>query len=152
MFPAQRGCGTALQTPKGSLQGQPLEGRKDAASHLFTPQCVFQYKVRKSGNFVLTTQTQTPKLWTGVSSRQWVGAEVHAEVASYMPRGIKTQCYQNYMSQKLKENILWLPPVLNPTLRKVAQHKLSDDKMQQGLFLSLFVPLKQHLDAKDWKG
>lgn len=41
--------------------------------------------------------------------------KTHAESTSYMPRGINIQCYQNYMSPKLKETILWLPAVLNPT-------------------------------------
>lgn len=66
---------TALQTPKGWLQQQPLEGWEEVATHPFTALCVFQHKVRESGKFVITTQTQTPKLWMDVSSRQWVGAE-----------------------------------------------------------------------------
>lgn len=75
MCPARRDCGPALQTPKGLLQWQPLEAWKDVATHPFIPLWFFQHKVRKSGMFVITTQTQTPKLWMGASSRHWVGAE-----------------------------------------------------------------------------
>lgn len=123
---------------KAHFRDSLLRDGRMLLSSIYSPVCV-SASSQEDWKVCFNYSAQTPKLWTGVSSRQWVGAEVHAEGTSYMPRGINIQCYQNYMSQKLKENILWLPSVLNPTLRKFAQYKLWDDKMKQGLFLSLFV-------------
>lgn len=52
------------------------DGRMLLIIHLFhCVLCLFQHKGRESGKFVIATQTQTPKLWMGASSRHWVGAE-----------------------------------------------------------------------------